>query len=208
MDATRLAKEVFGSNASAYGERFMDVSMYAAVLDKLVTGIPENGHVLEVGCGPGNLSAYLLERLPGIHLTGYDVAPEMVELARVNNPGGVFEVRDVRKIETIPGKYNAVVCGFVLPYLSWDETWHLLSKLVVSLAPGGLLYLSTMEDDYSVSGIRISSAGNRLYQYFYTENDLSGWLRQLGMDVLSCERLASENAGSYATDLVMLAGKK
>jgi hypothetical protein len=41
------------------------------------------------------------------------------------------------------------MCGFGLPYLSKEETENLISGSFALLKPEGVLYVSTMEDDYN-----------------------------------------------------------
>jgi trans-aconitate 2-methyltransferase len=44
-------------------------------------GAVDPGYVLDLGCGPGNLTATLLDRWPGAHVHGVDSSPEMVQRA-------------------------------------------------------------------------------------------------------------------------------
>lgn len=59
----------------------------------------------------------------------------MIELARKNNPSASFALMDSRKIHEIKIKYDAIVCGFCLPYLSQkdsqkfiEDSYKLLNK--------------------------------------------------------------------------------
>ena len=54
-----------------------------AVLDKLVgLGLRGAETIIDAGCGPGNLTADLLDRLPGVRVIAVDSSPNVLELAR------------------------------------------------------------------------------------------------------------------------------
>ncbi|HEX6871115.1 MAG TPA: methyltransferase domain-containing protein, partial [Micromonosporaceae bacterium] len=52
--------------------------------------------VVDLGCGPGQLTVGLAERFPQARVVGLDSSPEMVERARALNSTVEFAVADVR----------------------------------------------------------------------------------------------------------------
>src|SRR5688572_14404096 len=52
--------------------------------------------VVDLGCGPGNLTRRLAQRWPSAAVRGLDSSPEMVEAARRDVPEVEFEVADLR----------------------------------------------------------------------------------------------------------------
>jgi trans-aconitate 2-methyltransferase len=58
---------------------------------------PQPASVLDLGCGPGNLTATLAQRWPTAHVHGVDSSAEMVQQARARETGRLtFEVADLR----------------------------------------------------------------------------------------------------------------
>jgi trans-aconitate 2-methyltransferase len=92
--------------------------------------------VVDLGCGPGNLTALLAQRWPGADVSGVDNSPEMIEAARAAAPGLRFEIGDVRdwRPERAP---DVITCNAVL---QWVPVHHdLVAGWADALAPGGWL---------------------------------------------------------------------
>jgi len=86
--------------------------------------------VLEIGCGPGQLAAYLMDQ--GIETyTGLDFSPQAIAMAKRNVPGGRFVVGDARDPD-IHGQvdHQFVICTEVLEHIEDDL------KVVTAFAPG------------------------------------------------------------------------
>jgi ubiquinone/menaquinone biosynthesis C-methylase UbiE len=200
---------VFNKYADMYQDKFMDVGLYHDSFDLFCSLIPKNAEVLEIACGPGNISKYLLQKRPDFKIFGIDIASNMIALAKANNPKAEFQLMDARAIGTINRKFNAVMCGFCLPYLSKEETMKLISDASALLHTKGVFYISTMEDDYSKSGIKKTSSGtDETYMYFHQADYLSEALIADGFKIISLVRQDFPTTDETKTiDLVIIAQK-
>ncbi|MEZ4755730.1 MAG: methyltransferase domain-containing protein [Flavobacteriales bacterium] len=207
-DHFERVQRVFHSAADDYVEAFMDVSRYHAALNTFLGSLPPRAQVLEVGCGPGNITRYLLDQRPDLQILGIDLAAAMVERARQHCPEARFMQQDARQVEPSLGLFNGVVCGFLLPYLSEPDAqafFHTVNRL---LAPQGSFYLSTMEDDPAKSGMKAASSGKyeAIHQQFYQAEQLQQLLRTAGLRTVHMERASYPDArGENVTDLLLLA---
>lgn len=102
----------------------------------------------------------------------------MIELAKINNPKANFAVMDSRNISEIETKYDAIVCGFCLPYLSETDSQKLIFEANYLLNNSGFLYLSFVEGDPNKSGFQAGSTGNRSYFYYHNLDQLKAQLLQ------------------------------
>ena len=97
----------------------------------------EPGFVVDLGCGPGHLTAALAARWPAARVLGVDNSPEMIEAAQAARAGGLeFRLADIRTWQ--PGRpVDVITCNAVLQWIPGHE--ELLTGWVRWLAPGGWL---------------------------------------------------------------------
>ena len=127
----------------------------------------KNASVLEIGCGPGNVTRYLLNKRSNLQNTGLDLAPNMIELAKANNPTAHFRVMDSRNLSDLNHHYDAVFSSFCTPYLNSQEVENLIKDVSNCMNVGGLFHISTMEGERARSGLQTSSKGDQIYIYYY-----------------------------------------
>jgi ubiquinone/menaquinone biosynthesis C-methylase UbiE len=210
MDKNKQAVDIFNNRALDYQQKFMSVDLYKESLDFFCNSISrKNAEVIEVACGPGNITKYLLQKRPDFKILGTDLATKMLELAKINNPNAEFQLIDCRNIDTITKKFDAIMCGFCLPYLSMRETEKLIHDFSVLLNHNGIVYVSTMEDDYGKSGFKMGSKGEQMYMHFYREDDLVKLLEQNHFGILNVSRKEyADQHGATVTDLIIIAKNK
>jgi 2-polyprenyl-3-methyl-5-hydroxy-6-metoxy-1,4-benzoquinol methylase len=208
MDKSKIAAEIFNKHANLYQDKFMDVSLYHESFNFFCASIKkQNAAVLELACGPGNITKYLLSNRPDLKIFGIDLAPNMVELAKQNNPSAKFEVMDCRQIKKLNTKYDAIMCGFCLPYLSKEETLKLIFDSSQLLNPGGIIYISTMEDYYSKSAFKKGSKGDEIFMHYHEEGYLKRSFEENGFRVMFTDRKNSTSNNEPVVDLILIAKK-
>lgn len=116
-----------------------------AVLDAFAEQVRDVGPVLDAGCGPGWISAYLHER--GVEVSGVDLSPRMVELARERYPHLRFDVASVTELTPAPGSL-----GGVLGWWSWfnlPREWlpRVVTTMAAALRPAGQLIVGSHRGD-------------------------------------------------------------
>ena len=181
----------------------MDLDLYDDSYDFFLQKIEkENPQVLEIGCGPGNITRYLLSKRPDVKITGIDVAPNMIQLAKENNPTADFQVMDARYLSLLSGKYDAIICGFCLPYLEKEDAEQLISDCAGLLEPGGVFYLSTIEGPYEKSGFEQGSTGDGSYVYYYEKEFLGNCLAKAGFGKMNWMEKKYEKNGGEEVHLI------
>src|SRR5438105_2824062 len=102
---------------------------------------PDARALLDVGCGAGNYSLKVLERLPALDVTLVDLSRPMLERAheRVSaaTRGSVCTVQaDIREAQLGDAQFDIIVASAVLHHLRAEEQWReAFAKLHRALKP-------------------------------------------------------------------------
>lgn len=158
--------ETWNNVAHLYEEKFMPMDFYNASYDAFCALLPSaESTLLELGCGPGNISKYMLDRHPNFKWHGIDISQNMIDLAAKNNPSATFEVMDIREIATIKNKFHGIIGGFCIPYLNEQEVQQLFENCRALLQPEGCIYISFLEAESYKSEYKEGSGGRVLFHY-------------------------------------------
>ena len=211
MDKTKLAVEIFDEMAELYQEKFMELDLYNESLDLFCEAVErKGGEILEVACGPGNITRYLLAKRPDFRVLATDLAPNMVELARKNVPEAEVELLDCRELGQMGREFDGVMCGFVLPYLDRKGAIKLIEDAAKVLRPDGILYLSTMEDEYEKSDWRLPSSGEGkpMYIHYHESGYLLDAMKENGFELLKMSQQPYPEELGHAFQDLILVGRK
>ena len=195
--------------AQLYQEKFMDLEMYnesyAIFCDAIVKS---NASILEIGCGPGNITKQLLRLRNDFSIHGIDFSANMIELAQKNNPTAQFEVMDARNILKLNITFDGIIAGFCLPYLSEEESLKLIADASTLLNKNGILYISFVEGDPTRSGFHASSTGDRTYFYYHEVTRLTKGIIDVGFETPTMLHIHYGNANSKQELHTILIAKK
>ena len=124
---------------------------------------PEIQNVLDLGCGGGNASNLLLQKLrsnqsqlrhhkPDVNLTLVDLSRDMLKNAKQTlskqTTGSIKTLsQDLRTLDLQDNHYDVVLCSLVLHHLRDTQEWiGIFKKLHNALAIGGSLYIFDLID--------------------------------------------------------------
>ena len=209
MDRYKETFDTWNKVARFYQEKFMDLDLYDDTYDTFCDEVNiENATILEIGCGPGNITKYLLNKRPDFRIEGIDISPNMIELAKTNNPIADFKVMDCREIDKLQSKFNGIICGFCLPYLSKFDSSKMIKDCTTLFKDKGVLYISFIEGDYLNSGFQIASTGDRTYFYFHTLEGLTKELKDCSFETIKLfHRNYKKNLATEEIHTVVIAKK-
>ena len=131
--------------AAAVGGNFEEVgAIERDILDAV--GLPENGFVIDIGCGAGRLAAALKDRA-GLSYLGLDVAPALLDRARqtVGRADWLFELAEGPRLPVEDASADMVAMFSVATHLPAAETTAYLKDAARALKPGGAAAVSFLD---------------------------------------------------------------
>jgi trans-aconitate 2-methyltransferase len=132
---------------------------FVELVGRVDTAAPET--VVDLGCGPGNLTALLAERWPEADIHGVDSSPEMIAKATQTHPEIGFEVGDLRDWKP-DAPVDVLVSNATLQWI--PHHLDLLPALVAAVRPGGRLAFQVPGNfDEPSHTIRTELAGSAPY---------------------------------------------
>ncbi|HSL57609.1 MAG TPA: class I SAM-dependent methyltransferase [Acidimicrobiales bacterium] len=131
-------------HSARYAERFRamaaegrDLAGEARLVDAMV---PRGAHVLDAGCGPGRVGAFL--HAAGHQVVGVDIDPVLVAAAEADHPGPRWIVGDLAELDLaahgIGHRFDAIVsAGNVMTFVHPATRVEILRRLGAHLADDG-----------------------------------------------------------------------
>jgi trans-aconitate 2-methyltransferase len=176
----------------------------AAMVERLgqLCGDDPGPSLLDLGCGPGNISLLLAARWPAAKVLGLDGAPRMLAVAQERLAGAPPELADRLRFElallplAAPGEleahFSAVVCNSLLHHLHDPAAlWQTVAQLG---APGAFVYVQDLRRPTSPEAVealvaaKIASATELLRRDYraslyaaFTPEEVQQQLEQAGL---------------------------
>jgi uncharacterized protein YceH (UPF0502 family) len=138
-------RAAYGAVAASYADQLvdeLDSLPFESWLLRRVVELADGAPVVEVGTGPGHISAFLAEA--GADATGLDLTPEMVEEARRRHPGVSYAVGDLRRLmrPTTYDGWGVILAWYSLIHLAESELPAAIAALARPLRSNGWLVIA------------------------------------------------------------------
>ncbi|WP_127472984.1 class I SAM-dependent methyltransferase [Microbacterium sulfonylureivorans] len=122
--------DLLGSMEAVHPSDLQLVSAWADGLD---------GDVIDVGCGPGHWTNFLVER--GVDARGVDAVPAFIAHARNSYPGVSFTLGSLESLDAATGSVSGVLAWYSLIHYTPESIRVPLIEMGRVLKPGGRLLI-------------------------------------------------------------------
>lgn len=139
-------KKLYKSQAKKYAEYAPDSFSWRylekPLIDKLFSkGLKKSAKILDAGCGTGRLLSYLTKsKVQAKNIIGVDFSPEMLSIARENNPKVKIVESDLSHFNSAT-KFDLIICAHVMHFLDKTGYKKTLENFYTLLGPNGRLFV-------------------------------------------------------------------
>jgi ubiquinone/menaquinone biosynthesis C-methylase UbiE len=174
--------------ATSYADRMRDVLAADVYLSSVLALFADRvravggGPVVDVGCGPGHVTARLNEL--GVDAFGIDISPGMVDLARRDHPDLRFEVGSMTDLDLPDTSVAGLVAWWSLIHVPDDEVPTVCRQFHRVVRPGGPLQIGFHVGDESV--LKTQGYGGhpmKVHVHRRPPARVAAWLRDAGFEV-------------------------
>lgn len=132
--------------AAAYTSQFINEQdtkpMDQEMLHRFADEVRGKGLVCDLGCGPGQVGAWLHEHCGIKNVVGIDLSPNFIAEARKLHPDLGFRQGDMLALEELDNSWAGATAFYCLIHIPHDQIVDALKEIKRVLKPGGVLLLT------------------------------------------------------------------
>lgn len=164
--------------------------------DAFIKELPFGARVLDVGCGSGVKSKYLIAH--GLKVTGIDISDKLLEIARREVQGGQYRELSMMDLDLMPETFDGVFAQASLLHIPKKEVAKAVKKMAGRLVLDGLLYITVKEIREGEPDEEIKKENDYGYEYerffsYFTMGELEQYLADAGLNVISSLRNSNKS---------------
>ncbi|SDI73266.1 class I SAM-dependent DNA methyltransferase [Aliiruegeria lutimaris] len=188
---------VYDTQAGDYA-RLVDTGRPYPRLESFIDRLPKGGRVLDLGCGPGNWAARMIER--GLEVVALDASEGMAAVAgeRYGLTVRVARFDSVTEIEA----YDGIWAHFSLLHAPRSAMPGHLAALHEALRCGGWFLLALK------LGTGEARDGKDRFYTYYTEDEIGGLLDTAGFEIVAREHGEDVGFDGTSHDFIVLTARK
>lgn len=155
--------DFYDKNAESYANATKDMLNYQA-LNKFISLMPHNKHILDVGCGSGRDSNWFKHQ--GFNVTSIDISTGLIKQAKALFDLNVIESDIMSFCVNSTSKFGGIWASASLVHMRYDEFAQAVIAMNSILAKHGVMFISIKEG----LGAKEDSLGR--FNSYYTEQQL------------------------------------
>ena len=189
-------RDIVESGYDAIAERYADAARegrgpetyFRGFLARVMGFIPEEGLVLDVGCGAGLIAAEITRHA---RVVAVDISAAQLELAKRNAPEAILVRADVGEVAFEPGSFDAIVAFWSLIHVPREAHRSVIARIHGWLKPGGV-FAGTLGSGDNPAEHAQDFYGAPMYWSHFDGDANRKLLRESGFQLLEADEIEDE----------------
>ncbi len=206
MDKSKFAVDTYNKIAEIYTDKYFSDLTDTPYIDKFLNQLPRGGKVLDIGCGPGTFSKYLVDK--GFAVEGVDLSTEMIKIAKIKVKGASFNIMDMRRLDFGNSFFDGLLVAYSLIHIPSKEIANTLKGFNRVLKIGGLVLIVAQcgESDKTVDEPLMK--GEKIFINFFTTQKLTDFLTKAGFNVTYQKEVTMKDPDSLSDSVIYTIARK
>ena len=195
--------DFYSKHAVQFDKKIGSLDLYNHTYTNFVNSATDKRNLLDLACGPGNVSAFIQNLVPNIDITCVDLSESMIDIAKSKLPNSKFYKSDILDI-TIPHHYyDLIICAFGLPYINKLDIRKFVSEIDRFAHNNSIVYVSCMQGDKTEIESMSFSQNDKVQVYYHQKNTITDNFLDFGYKLLSyAEQNYIEPNGTVTIDMI------
>jgi Methylase involved in ubiquinone/menaquinone biosynthesis len=177
----------YNKTANNYSDRFINELSYCH-LDRILLKAfalenSRKGPMLDLGCGPGQTTKFLAEN--GVtDITGADLSPEMIRVAKSISPLLRFEQADMLELHYPANSFAAVIAFYAIVHFDQEQVLTAFKEIKRVLKDGGHFLFSFHVGDEIIHLDNFLDIDVDIDLYFFSVRNIRKLLTEVGFEII------------------------
>lgn len=190
---TSHVESTYAKIAQAYSDEFFADTSDIPIINELTKRLPKGARVLDLGCGPGQFTKYLVDQ--GLVAEGVDISDEMLAIARARVPKVTFRKMDMRKLEYPDHTFDGILAAYSIIHIPAAELPGVFAGIRRVIRPNGYVLFIAQQGEPDQIRDEPLAKGEKIFVNFFSKERLNSALIQAGFKVVdqgSAEQASAE----------------
>lgn len=192
--------------AQKYTDTYFNDVLEIPRVDKFISSLLTDANVLDIGCGPGNWTKYLMDK--GFDVEGIDLSTEMIRIAKEKVPQGKFKLMDMRKLDYPDETFDGIMSFYSLIHIPSEQIISVLRELFRVLKSSGVLMLVVQEGEADRVVKEPMSPEDKTFINFFTIERLTKFLEETGFKVFHQEKVPYKDEEFQSENILFILARK
>lgn len=206
MNTTEITTATYDKIADIYTDRYFDISPDQPLVDRFLDLLEPEAKILDVGCGPGNFTQYLVSQ--GFQVEGIDLSEGMLASARGHLPHVPLQNMDLRDLTYADKSFNGIFSAYSLIHVPAADIHKTLLGFQRVLTDKGYLFILAQKGspDHMVDEPLLS--GEKTFVNFFYLDQLVNDLTKAGFSIKQHVELPLPDPDSLSESVLFIIAQK